>query len=213
MHLEIIRKTKQPRFWYRDYFKRPLDIYFSLLSIIVLFLLMVLIAILIKLDSPKEKILFLQKRFGKGNKKFTIYKFRTMTTSAPHHIATNDFKNASNYITKIGRFLRKASLDELPQLFNVLKGDMSIIGPRPLIPQEKQVLELRSISHANEVLPGITGLAQVRGRDNLDARSKAKYDNEYAENISLKLDVKILLKTIGDVLQSKNINDGNTKKG
>lgn len=202
------KQSKQSRCWYRDYLKRPLDIGISSLSIIFLSWLLLLIAILIKIDSPKEKVLFLQKRSGKNNKVFTIYKFRTMRSEAPHQIATNDFKSAEKYITRIGRFLRKSSLDELPQLFNVIKGDMSLVGPRPLIPAELTVLQLRTLSHANEVLPGITGLAQVKGRDNLDANSKAKYDHEYAKNISFKLDGKIIIKTITDVIQSKNINDG-----
>lgn len=204
----MYKQTRQSRFWYRDYLKRPLDIGISFLSIILLSWLLLLIAILIKIDSPKEKVFFLQKRLGKSNKVFTIYKFRTMRSEAPHQIATNDFENAGQYITTVGHFLRKSSLDELPQLFNVLKGNMSLVGPRPLIPSESDVLKLRSLSHANEVLPGITGLAQVKGRDNLDDDSKAKYDHEYAENISFRLDRKIIIKTITDVIQSKNINDG-----
>lgn len=202
-------KGEQIRFrWYRDFLKKGIDILISFTAIVALGIPMVIIAICVKMDDPHAKVLFRQQRVGKNNRIFTIYKFRTMTDSAPHQMATGDFDNSQDYITKIGKVLRKSSLDELPQLFNVLKGDMSLIGPRPLIPNEKKVLNLRDRLGATTVLPGITGLAQVHGRDELNDENKAKYDSKYAHNISLKLDFGIFLKTIFDVIQSKGVHDG-----
>lgn len=194
--------------WYRDFFKKVIDVVVSLTAVIVLGIPMIIIAICVKKDDPHAKVWFRQQRVGKNNKEFTIYKFRTMTDNAPHQIATENFANSQDYITKIGKILRKSSLDELPQLFNVLKGDMSLIGPRPLIPSEKKVLDLRDRLGATTVLPGITGLAQVHGRDELSDKNKAKYDSKYANHISFKLDSWIFFKTISDVVQSKGVHDG-----
>lgn len=166
-------RNEQLRFlWYRDLFKRGIDVVLSIIAIIVLGIPMIIIAICIKKDNPQAKIWFRQQRVGKDNKPFIIYKFRSMTTNAPHQVATEDFDNSQEYITSVGRVLRKWSLDELPQLFNVLKGEMSLIGPRPLIPKEKIVLELRDQFGATSVLPGITGLAQIHGRDELSDEKK-----------------------------------------
>ena len=167
-----------------------------------------ILAVWIKLDS-KGPILFKQQRVGKDGNLFTIYKFRSMSDDAPHQMATSEFSSAQSYITRSGRIMRKASLDELPQLFNVIKGEMSFIGPRPLIPKEKEVLELRHANGAEQVLPGITGLAQVRGRDEVTDIEKAGYDGEYAQNISFLHDIKIIFKTFCDVIQSRGIHDGN----
>ncbi|MCC4323954.1 sugar transferase [Limosilactobacillus reuteri] len=194
--------------WYRDICKRFFDFAFSLIGIILLAIPMMIIALIIKIDSPHEKILFRQKRIGKNNQVFTILKFRSMRQDAPHEIATKDFENPEAYITPVGKFLRKASLDELPQLFNVFKGDMSIVGPRPLIPKEKKVLKMRTEYGANKVLPGITGLAQVHGRDEITDENKASYDGKYALNMSILLDFSIILKTIFDVVRSKGIREG-----
>ena len=194
--------------WYRDFFKRGFDIFFSLIAIIILAIPMMIIALLIKIDSPHEKVLFKQERIGINNVPFTILKFRSMRDDAPHQMATENFENPEVYITPVGKILRKASLDELPQLINVLKGDMSIVGPRPLIPKEKYVLKLRDEYGANKILPGITGLAQVHGRDEITGENKAAYDGKYALNMSLFLDISIIFKTIFDVLQSRGIHDG-----
>lgn len=193
---------------YRDYVKRGLDMCIAAVSIVILAIPMLVIAILIKRDSPKEPILFRQKRIGKNNVPFTIYKFRSMRAEAPHQMATENFTNANAYITGIGKVLRKASLDELPQLFNVLKGDMAIIGPRPLIPSERKVLTMRAELGANRVLPGITGLAQVNGRDELIGEKKAIIDSTYANKVSFALDVLIFFKTIADVVRSRGVHDG-----
>lgn len=180
--------------WYRDFFKRVFDICFSLIVIIILTIPMIIITIFIKVDSPKETVLFRQVRVGKNNVPFTMFKFRSMNKNAPHQMATENFENPEDYITSIGKIIRKTSLDELPQLFNVLKGDMSIIGPRPLIPIEKKVLALRNQTGASRILPGITGLAQVHGRDEVSGENKAAYDGKYALNISMLLDISIFVK-------------------
>lgn len=198
--------------WYRDFFKRMCDVVFSLIAIIILVLPMLIIALLIKLDSPKEPVLFKQIRIGKDDVPFTIFKFRSMSKDAPHQMATENFENPEEYITSVGRIIRKASLDELPQLFNVLKGDMSIIGPRPLIPIEKEVLAMRDESGASQVLPGITGLAQIHGRDEVTDENKAAYDGKYALNISILLDLSIFLKTVFDVIHGYGVHEGKNRK-
>lgn len=197
--------------WYRDLFKRLFDIIFSVIAIVILAIPMLIIAIWIKLDSPSEPILFKQTRIGKNDVPFTILKFRSMNKNAPHQMATENFENPEKHITRVGRVLRKTSLDELPQLFNVLKGDMSVIGPRPLVPTERNVLAMRDEYGASRILPGITGLAQVHGRDELTDENKASYDGKYALNISLLLDISIFLKTIFDVIRSDGIREGKRK--
>lgn len=194
--------------WYRDFFKRGFDIFFSLIAIIILAIPMMIIALWIKVDSPHEKVLFKQERIGIDNVPFTILKFRSMRDDAPHQMATENFENPEMYITRVGKILRKTSMDELPQLFNVLKGDMSIVGPRPLIPKEKYVLKLRGEYGANKILPGITGLAQVHGRDQVTDENKASYDGKYALNVSLLLDTSIILKTVSDVVRSRGVREG-----
>lgn len=197
--------------WYRDFFKRGFDIFLSLIALIIFAIPMLIIALWIKVDSPHEKVLFKQERIGIDNVPFTILKFRSMRDDAPHQMATENFENPEMYITRVGKILRKTSMDELPQLFNVLKGDMSIVGPRPLIPKEKYVLKLRDEYGANKILPGITGLAQVHGRDQVTDENKASYDGKYALNVSLLLDASIILKTVSDVVRSRGIREGKRK--
>ena len=158
-----------------SFFKRLLDIVLSLTALIVLAPLLLVLALLVKLDSPGPA-LFKQKRVGRNEKLFDIYKFRSMYTSAPRDVATSELQNAESHITRVGRVLRKTSLDELPQLFNVLKGEMSLIGPRPLVPNEKDIHELRREKGAYRVRPGITGWAQVNGRDCVLPVDKARLD-------------------------------------
>ncbi|PEH03666.1 UDP-phosphate galactose phosphotransferase [Lactobacillus sp. UMNPBX5] len=193
---------------YNDCIKRFFDIIVSLLLLIILGIPMGIIALRIKRDSPNEPILFRQERVGKNDVPFTIYKFRSMSKDAPHEMATENFENPEQFITPVGKFLRKKSLDELPQLFNVVKGDMSIIGPRPLIPEEKEVLKMRDELGASQVLPGITGLAQVNGRDELIGEKKATIDGNYARRVSIWLDLFIFFKTVGDVLVSRGVHEG-----
>ena len=183
--------------------KRTMDIVSSLVGLILLSPLFLLVAILIKLDS-KGPIIFKQIRIGKNSKPFYIYKFRSMKIDAPN-LSTEEFINASDFTTKVGKFIRKTSLDELPQLVNVLKGDMSIVGPRPVIEREVRLLEIRKECNVDSILPGITGLAQINGRDNIDDYEKVKYDFEYLSKRNLVLDIKIIINTVLKVAKSEGI--------
>ena len=191
---------------YKNVIKRILDISVSLVALIVLLIPFLIISLLIKFDS-KGPVFFKQVRMGKDDVPFDILKFRSMYETAPHQISTSQLSNPSQHVTTIGKFLRKTSLDELPQLINVIKGDMSIVGPRPLILSEKNVLNLRTRNGASKVLPGITGLAQVNGRDELPDDEKAQFDSYYAANVSLSLDFKIIMKTFIDVLDERGIKE------
>lgn len=189
------------------YLKRIFDFLFAFFGIIILSIPMLIIAIMIKLES-KGKVFFTQKRIGKNKKFFYIYKFRTMKTNTPANIPTHMLENPDLYITKIGAVLRKTSLDELPQMFNVLKGDMSIIGPRPALWNQTDLIKQRDKYNANNLKPGITGLAQINGRDELPIDIKAKYDGEYAEKVGFLLDIKILISTIKIVIKGSGIHEG-----
>lgn len=183
--------------------KRCIDIVISLLGIIILSPIFLITAILIKLES-KGPIIFKQLRAGKNSEPFYIYKFRSMRINAPN-ISTNEFKDADAFITKIGKFTRKTSIDELPQLFNILKGDMSIVGPRPVILKEKNLIILRQEYNVDSLLPGITGWAQINGRDNIGDEEKVKYDYEYLIRRSLRLDMYIILMTAFKVIKRSDI--------
>ena len=183
--------------------KRTMDIVSSLVGLILLSPLFLLVAILIKLDS-KGPIIFKQIRIGKNSKPFYIYKFRSMKIDAPN-LSTEEFINASDFTTKVGKFIRKTSIDELPQLVNILKGDMSIVGPRPVIEREVRLLELRKECNVDSILPGITGLAQINGRDNIDDYEMVKYDFEYLSKRNLVLDIKIIINTVLKVAKSEGI--------
>ena len=183
--------------------KRTMDIVSSLVGLILLSPLFLLVAILIKLDS-KGPIIFKQIRIGKNSKPFYIYKFRSMKIDAPN-LSTEEFINASDFTTKVGKFIRKTSIDELPQLVNILKGDMSIVGPRPVIDREVRLLEIRKECNVDSILPGITGLAQINGRDNIDDYEKVKYDFEYLSKRNLVLDIKIIINTVLKVAKSEGI--------
>ena len=187
------------------YIKRGLDIILSFVALIVLSPIFLIIVIAIKLDS-KGPAVFTQIRLGKDNKEFKIYKFRTMYTTAPKNVSTEEFTDAASYVTKVGKFLRMTSFDETSQFFNVLKGDMSIIGPRPLILNIGEWLTLREKSGANRIRPGITGLAQINGRDDISAECKAAYDTEYYKNLSFALDVKIFFKTFSHLIDHRDYN-------
>ena len=183
--------------------KRTMDIVSSLVGLILLSPLFLLVAILIKLDSTGP-IIFKQIRIGKNSKPFYIYKFRSMKIDAPN-LSTEEFINASDFTTKVGKFIRKTSIDELPQLVNILKGDMSIVGPRPVIEREVRLLEIRKECNVDSILPGITGLAQINGRDNIDDYEKVKYDFEYLSKRNLVLDIKIIINTVLKVAKSEGI--------
>lgn len=187
--------------------KRAVDFILSLLALIVLSPLMGVLALIIKLTSPGP-VLFKQKRVGIHKKYFTIYKFRTMRKDAPSDKATHLLKNAKGYITPVGVFLRKSSLDELPQLVNIIRGDMAIVGPRPALWNQFDLIAERDKYGANDVLPGLTGLAQVDGRDELPIPEKAQRDGYYANHISLGLDVKLIVRTFFSVIRFEGVVEG-----
>lgn len=187
--------------------KRFFDIILSLVAIIVFSWLLIIIAIAIVVED-KGNILFKQKRIGKNKKEFYIYKFRTMKVSTPKDVPTHLLDNPESYITKIGGFLRKTSLDELPQLFNILKGDMSIVGPRPALWNQFDLIDLRDKNGSNSFRPGLTGWAQVNGRDELPIDVKAGFDGEYIKKMSIVFDIKIILMTVVSVFTSKGVREG-----
>lgn len=192
---------------YRRYFKRLLDIVLSVFGLLLLSPLFLLLAICIKLDS-KGPVFFRQKRVGKHKKLFMIIKFRTMHSNAPGDVPTHLLENANRNITRCGKVLRKSSLDELPQLLNVLKGDMSIVGPRPALWNQFDLIAMRDAAGANDVLPGIAGLAQVKGRDRLENDEKAKYDGIYAQHIGFRLDMRCILKAVINIGSGEGIVEG-----
>lgn len=194
---------------YRNHIKRFLDITLSLGGIVVLALPMALIALAIKLDSPGP-VFFKQKRVGKNKEHFSILKFRTMRTDTPPEAPTHELSNPEKWITRTGKILRKTSLDELPQLFNILSGKMSVIGPRPALWNQFDLIEERDKYGANDIRPGLTGWAQISGRDELEIDVKAAYDGEYAKKISLAFDIKCFLGTITSVLKSEGVVEGGT---
>lgn len=187
--------------------KRLLDIILSIWIIILLSPLFLLLSLIIKLDSPGP-IFFRQKRIGKNKKPFEILKFRTMNNNAPPNIPTHMLDNPEQYITKTGKFLRKTSLDELPQAFNIFKGEMSIVGPRPALWNQEDLIAERDKYGANDIVPGLTGWAQINGRDELNISLKAKFDGEYVHKMSFIMDVMCCWKTIGAVLIHKGIVEG-----
>ena len=193
------------RFW-----KLFFDIFASALLLVVLSPLFLVIMLAISADSAGG-VIFKQKRAGLYSRPFTLYKFRTMYRSAPRDVATAELMEADRYITPVGRFLRQTSLDELPQLWNVLKGDMSFVGPRPVVLTEQTLLDLRAQWEADRVRPGITGLAQIKGRDELPIYRKALYDRYYARHLSFRLDWRILRYTVRYVLNREGIREGSSR--
>lgn len=187
--------------------KRVLDFALSLMAICGLSWLFVILALCIKLED-KGNILFKQRRIGKDKKEFYIYKFRTMKTTTPKDVPTHLLENPESYITHIGKFLRKSSLDEIPQLFNILKGEMSLVGPRPALWNQFDLIAERDKYGANALTPGLTGWAQVNGRDELPIDVKAGYDGEYVKRISLFFDIYIILKTVVSVFKADGVREG-----
>lgn len=193
---------------YQNFIKRALDIILSLMGILVLALPMLIVALVIKIDDPGPAI-FKQKRVGKNKKLFMLYKFRSMKLNTPD-IPTHLLENPDQYISKVGKFIRKTSIDELPQLFNILKGDMSVIGPRPALWNQDDLIAERDKYRANDVCPGLTGWAQINGRDELEIPVKAKLDGEYIERLSFSFDLKCFFGTIRSVLKSDGVVEGGT---
>ena len=194
---------------YQNFFKRLLAIVLSLLGLLCLGWLLILLCIAIKIDSPGP-VLFKQKRVGKGKSHFYILKFRTMRIDTPKDMPTHLLSNPEQYITRVGKFLRKTSLDELPQLINILKGDMAIIGPRPALWNQFDLIAERDKYGANDIRPGLTGWAQINGRDELEIDVKARLDGEYVQRLSFGFDVKCFLGTIAAVLRSDGVVEGGT---
>ena len=201
---------------YNHGLKRVLDFLLSLIGLILLSPVVVILCIWIKLDS-KGPILFKQKRVGKNKSHFYIYKFRTMYIDTPKDMPTHMLSNPDQYITKAGKFLRKTSLDELPQIINILKGEMAIIGPRPALWNQYDLIAERDKYKANDIRPGLTGWAQINGRDELEIDYKAKLDGDYVKHMSFLFDVKCFFGTITSVLKHEGVVEGGTgelhKKG
>ena len=191
------------------FFKRTLDIVLSFLGMIVLSPFFLLLVLAIKLDS-KGPVLFKQKRIGLHKKHFYILKFRTMRIDTPKDTPTHLLENPEKWITKVGKFLRKTSLDELPQIWNIFVGDMSIIGPRPALWNQYDLIEERDRYGANDVLPGLTGWAQIHGRDELPIAKKAELDGYYVQHLSFGLDVRCFFGTIKSVAKSEGVVEGGT---
>lgn len=193
---------------YKKYIKRIIDVVLSLAGIIVLAIPMLIVALVIKIDDPGPAI-FKQKRVGKGKKLFWLYKFRSMKVNTPD-IPTHLLKNPEQYISKVGSFIRKTSIDELPQLLNILKGDMSIIGPRPALWNQDDLIAERDRYGANDVRPGLSGWAQINGRDELSIDVKARLDGEYVNRLSFGFDCRCFFGTITSVLKHEGVVEGGT---
>lgn len=189
--------------------KRVIDFVLSGIGLILLSPVFLLLIIAIKLDSPGP-VLFKQKRVGIQKQYFNILKFRTMRIDTPSDMPTHLLENPDQWITKVGKFLRKTSLDELPQIINIVKGEMSIIGPRPALWNQYDLIEARDLYGANDVPVGLTGWAQINGRDELEIDVKARLDGEYAEKISFPMDVRCFFGTIFSVLRSEGVVEGGT---
>jgi len=192
---------------YKKGLKQIVDCIFAIVGLVVSSPLFLLLIICIKLDS-KGPVLFKQRRIGKGKKEFYILKFRTMRIDTPKDMPTHLLEDPEMYITKVGKFLRKTSLDELPQIINIIKGEMSIIGPRPALWNQYDLIKERDKYGANDVTPGLTGWAQINGRDELPIDVKAKLDGEYVEKLSPLFDLKVFFMTIKSVLKSEGVKEG-----
>lgn len=192
---------------YKRFGKRALDLVCSGLAIVCLSPVLAVIALWVKASSPGP-VFFTQKRVGRGKTFFRIYKFRTMRIDTPHDMPTHLLENPDAFITSAGRFLRRTSLDELPQIFNIFLGQMSVVGPRPALWNQDDLVAERDKYGANDCVPGLTGYAQVHGRDELPIPVKAELDGYYAKNLSFGLDVKIFFRTIGSVLHHEGVVEG-----
>lgn len=189
--------------------KRTIDVLLSGIGILVLSPILLILCIAIKLDSPGP-ILFTQKRVGIHKSHFQIYKFRTMRTDTPKDMPTHMLSNPEQYITRTGKFLRRTSLDELPQIFNIFKGDMSIVGPRPALWNQYDLIAERDKHGANDVLPGLTGWAQINGRDELEIPVKARLDGEYVKKYGLGMDLRCFFGTFVSALRQDGVVEGGT---
>ena len=194
---------------YKSFFKRLIDFVLSLLALIVLAVPMIIFALIIK-HEDKGPALFTQKRVGRGKKLFNMYKFRSMKLSTPHDVPTHLLANPEQYILSCGKWMRKYSIDELPQIINILKGDMAIVGPRPALWNQEDLIAERDKYNANDIRPGLTGWAQINGRDELEIPEKAKLDGEYVRRESFMFDILCIIKTVTSVFAHKGVIEGGT---
>lgn len=188
---------------YRHFFKRLIDFFLSLIAIIILFVPMLIIALIILITDPGP-VFFKQKRYGRNKSYFNILKFRTMKVSTPD-VPTDKLKNPEQYVTGIGKILRKFSLDELPQIFNIFVGQMSFIGPRPALWNQKELIKLRDKVGANSVCPGLSGWAQINGRDDISEKKKAELDGEYMKRLSFFFDLKCFFGTFTKAFNGEGV--------
>lgn len=200
------KATSAPRRGYR-FVKRVADILLSGIGMLVLLLPIAVIALAVYIDEPGE-VLFRQYRVGKEGKPFVLYKFRSMRRDTPRYMSTAEVDDPKRYITRVGRFLRKTSLDEIPQLFNVFRGDMSLVGPRPLIPDEQEIHRMRAEQGVYRLRPGLTGLAQINGRDTVSPVEKVRWDVAYLEHCGPMTDLKILIATVPKVFGGQGVVEG-----
>ena len=192
---------------YERYAKRVIDLVLGIVILVILSPVFLILIIMIKLDSSGP-VFFRQKRVGRDKSYFSILKFRTMRTDAPKDMPTHLLQHPDAFITRVGKFLRKTSLDELPQLLNIIKGDMSFIGPRPALWNQYDLIEERDRYHANEIRPGMSGWAQINGRDELEISVKAKLDGEYRRRVSLLFDIRCFFGTFFSVLRQDGVVEG-----
>lgn len=194
---------------YKHFLKRIIDIVGSLCGLVILSPLFLIVSLKIKQEDPGP-VFFKQKRVGKNKELFELYKFRSMKLSTPHDVPTHMLENPEQYLLKIGQKIRKYSIDELPQMLNILKGDMSIIGPRPALWNQDDLITERDKYGANDIKPGLTGWAQINGRDELEIPVKAMFDGEYVEKQGIIMDVRCFLGTIFKVFRAEGVVEGGT---
>jgi len=208
-HLEAIGESVYKAGTYEKVFKRVIDIVLSFLGLVMLSPIFLFISLWIVLDDPGT-VFFTQKRVGRNKRYFKLHKFRSMKTSTPHNVPTHMLENPEQYITKSGKFIRAHSLDELPQIWDIFIGNMSIVGPRPALWNQDLLTAERDKYGANDVRPGLTGWAQINGRDELEIQDKAKLDGEYVQKLGLKMDLKCFLGTLGVFGGDKTVVEGGT---
>lgn len=210
-HLKAVGNSNYSPGIYETSIKRLLDIVLSGVGLVALSPVYLIISAAIKADDPGP-VLFTQKRVGKNKRYFNLHKFRSMKMSTPHNVPTHMLDNPDQYITRVGKFMRKTSLDELPQVWDIFVGNMSIIGPRPALWNQDVLVAERDKYNANDVKPGLTGWAQINGRDELELAEKARLDGEYVRRIGLPFDVKCFVGTVLSVIKSDGVVEGGTGK-
>lgn len=208
-HLEAVGESKHQAGLYERFVKRFLDVIFSFFGLVILSPLYLILILAVVIDDPGP-VFFVQKRVGKNKRFFALHKFRSMKMSTPHDVPTHMLSDPESYITRVGRVLRKLSLDELPQIWDIFIGNMSIIGPRPALWNQDVLTAERDKWNANDITPGLTGWAQVNGRDELEIEEKARFDGEYVNNLTFKMDVTCFFMTIANVLKGRGVVEGGT---